>query len=189
MKTQSERTVQVENALELLNDGITSNNETKIKEALSQVDKGFNWNGLEVLKTIWSETKVEGNSILKNIETERAYNLQKLDCNCNDCGFLTRNLDAFNKSLKLHEKWQLGYFNGIKERLIETANFYKNKRGDLARWDTILDQVEKLKFQFDKSTCKISYGTCSKFNKDVSFLPNTCQIETQDCFVHRKDLM
>ena len=26
-----------------------------------------------------------------------------------------------------------------------------------------------------------------KFNKDVSFIPEACQIETQDCFKHRRE--
>jgi len=35
---------------------------------------------------------------------------------------------------------------------------------------------------------KLVYGFCIVFNlKRVSFSPNTCQIETQDCFEHRKD--
>lgn len=35
---------------------------------------------------------------------------------------------------------------------------------------------------------KLAFGNCSKFNnKPVSFFPNTCQIETQECFEHRKD--
>lgn len=31
------------------------------------------------------------------------------------------------------------------------------------------------------------YGFCKKDDCSVSFIPNTCQIETQDCFIHRKD--
>lgn len=31
------------------------------------------------------------------------------------------------------------------------------------------------------------YGSCTKLNKEVYFSPNTCQIETQKCFKHRKD--
>jgi hypothetical protein len=34
---------------------------------------------------------------------------------------------------------------------------------------------------------RIHYGYCNKFGKDVSFLPNTCQIDTQECFKHRRD--
>ncbi len=35
---------------------------------------------------------------------------------------------------------------------------------------------------------RIHYGYCDKFKKPVSFIPNVCQVETQECFVHRKDL-
>lgn len=33
---------------------------------------------------------------------------------------------------------------------------------------------------------RINYGNCEKFNKPVSFIPNTCQIDTQECFEHRR---
>ena len=33
----------------------------------------------------------------------------------------------------------------------------------------------------------LQFGSCSKLNKAVSFIPNTCQIHTQDCFEHRKN--
>jgi hypothetical protein len=33
---------------------------------------------------------------------------------------------------------------------------------------------------------RINYGNCTKFNKPVSFIPNHCQLETQNCFIHRK---
>ena len=32
----------------------------------------------------------------------------------------------------------------------------------------------------------LAYGNCSKLNKPVIFIPNVCQIETQNCFEHRK---
>ena len=32
----------------------------------------------------------------------------------------------------------------------------------------------------------LQFGKCSKLNKAISFIPNTCQIHTQDCFEHRK---
>jgi hypothetical protein len=34
---------------------------------------------------------------------------------------------------------------------------------------------------------RLNFGNCTKFNKDVSFIPVTCQVETQECFKHRKD--
>ncbi len=33
---------------------------------------------------------------------------------------------------------------------------------------------------------RMAFGDCVKFNKAVSFIPETCQIETQKCFEHRK---
>ena len=68
--------------------------------------------------------------------------LQKIDCNCNDCKHMVRNMDKFNSFNHLH--------------------------------------VGK------KNSLRVNYGRCLKFSKDVSFLPNTCQIDTQDCFDHRR---
>lgn len=33
---------------------------------------------------------------------------------------------------------------------------------------------------------RLTYGNCKKLIKPISFIPNVCQIETQDCFKHRK---
>lgn len=38
----------------------------------------------------------------------------------------------------------------------------------------------------EKASHRICYGNCTKFNKEVSFIPGTCQLETQDCFKHRR---
>lgn len=32
----------------------------------------------------------------------------------------------------------------------------------------------------------LQFGKCEKLNKDISFIPNTCQLDTQECFEHRK---
>jgi hypothetical protein len=48
-------------------------------------------------------------------------------------------------------------------------------------WDnTELHQNQK------NASHRIHYGKCSKLKKDVSFIPNTCQLETQQCFKNRK---
>ena len=65
-----------------------------------------------------------------------AYYLQLIDCNCNDCIYMVRDLTRFPEKGKPYP---------------------------------------------------INYGNCTKFDKKVSFIPNTCQIETQKCFKHRKD--
>lgn len=71
------------------------------------------------------------------MDKESIYQLQLIDCNCNDCIFMIR---------------------------------------DLSRPPT------------KNKPSPINYGHCSKFDKAVSFIPATCQIETQQCFKHRKDI-
>jgi hypothetical protein len=90
--------------------------------------------------------------------------LQNFDCNCNDCFFMKRDIDKYKESLKRHEKWQKDYFEN---------NKLKNPEN-------------KKQFIFDKSTCIIHYGFCEKLKKDVSFIPNIFQYETQKCFEHRR---
>lgn len=82
------------------------------------------------------------------MEKDSIIELQKLDCNCNDCIFLTRDFERYKSLDKL----------------------YTNKVG-----------------QVTNPSHRMNYGVCNKFNKQVSFIPNTCQIETQLCFVHRKE--
>lgn len=35
---------------------------------------------------------------------------------------------------------------------------------------------------------RLAYGDCSKFNKPVSFIPRTCQLHTQKCFINRRSI-
>ena len=44
-----------------------------------------------------------------------------------------------------------------------------------------------MRFQFDKKEAMINYGRCQKLDKDVQFIPNMCQIDTQVCFEHRNE--
>lgn len=46
-------------AINLLSDGLTSNNHTKTREALNMIDKNFSWEGLEVVKMEWDELLLE----------------------------------------------------------------------------------------------------------------------------------
>lgn len=77
-------------------------------------------------------------------DKESIYLLQKIDCNCNDCIHMIRDIEKRKQYDHLHE----GQLN---------------------------------------ASHRINYGDCNKFNNPVSFIPGTCQIETQHCFVHRKD--
>jgi hypothetical protein len=78
------------------------------------------------------------------MDKESIYELQKIDCNCNDCKFMIRDIEKRKQYDHLHEG-------------------QKN------------------------ASHRINYGKCSKFNKEVSFIPNHCQLDTQECFKHRKD--
>lgn len=116
--------------------------------------------------------------------------LQKLDSNCNDCKFLLRNTERFKESINQHHKWQLDYFNTIKQNLLDKADEYADKtkpKYDLKKAENLRREANKLKFQFSKKGCSINYGKCSKFDKDVSFIPNVLQLDTQGCFKHRRE--
>lgn len=116
-----------------------------------------------------------------------SYELQLIDTNCNDCIFMIRDQERFIKSLDMHYKMQSDEFNSNKQRLTDKAKWWRDVKGDLDKSDNLLNEVSKLKFQFDKKFAMINYGNCSKFNKQVSFIPNTCNPENQNCFKHRKD--
>jgi hypothetical protein len=48
-------------------------------------------------------------------------------------------------------------------------------------------KVHKASFEGTGLMDSLQFGKCSKLNKSVSFIPNTCQLETQDCFKNRKE--
>lgn len=74
---------------------------------------------------------------------EGIYLLQEIDCNCNDCVFMVRDIEKRKSFDHLH----VGEEN---------------------------------------ASHRVNYGDCTKLKKSVSFIPNTCQIETQNCFEHRR---
>lgn len=97
---------------------------------------------------------------------ESAHELQLIDCNCNDCKYMVRDFDKFKASKAKHYKWQLDYFNLCKSKASP-------------------EDASKMRFEFDSSSVAIHFGYCQKLSKQVSFIPVTCQIETQQCFKHR----
>ena len=111
--------------------------------------------------------------------------LQQLDCNCNDCTSMIRDIDKYKESLTKHHKWQLDYFNTIRDGLIKKAEEWK-LRGFQEKYEAVKKESNKMKFQFNRNEALINYGKCYKFNKEVSFIPNTLQLDTQDCFTHRR---
>ena len=118
------------------------------------------------------------------MDKESIYQLQCLDCNCNDCMFMARDSFKRKESLELHKKWQLDYFNAIRNKLYEKAEKWKLK-GFLDKWESVKDEADKMRFEFNPSDAALHYGNCEKFNKPMSFIPAICQMETQECFEHR----
>jgi hypothetical protein len=98
--------------------------------------------------------------------------LQKIDCNCNNCWYMTRDFEEF-------EKW------AVWNHSIQFSEFERKKNAMLLIPE-LKAKAHKLKFQFSKDKL-LNYGFCNKFNKAISWIPDTCQIETQNCFVHRTE--
>lgn len=111
---------------------------------------------------------------------------QKIDCNCNDCVFMQRDMVKFQQSLELHKKWEEDHFENEREKLIDKSIKYAYQ-DEPNKANQVFKEASKMKFIFNKSSAIINYGHCQKLNKDVSFVPNTCQIDTQECFKHRRD--
>lgn len=99
--------------------------------------------------------------------------LQLIDCNCNDCYFMQRDFAAYQEKLDRHNADRLYKWEVQKKRLL--ASGAKES----------IQEANKMKFQKD-SKINEGFGLCTKFNKNVTFIPATCQIHTQKCFEHRK---
>ena len=111
--------------------------------------------------------------------------LQQLDCNCSDCGFLERSLANRQRHVDTHYDWQKHHFNELRLRKIEKAEeWIRKEQKDKAK--VLLNEARKMEFVYDEGRCSLGFGKCTKFNKQVSFVPNTLQLDTQECFVHRK---
>jgi len=80
---------------------------------------------------------------------ESVIELQKIDCNCNDCKHLERDIAKYNSFNHLYEN------NG----------------------------------RIEHPSYRPQYGRCVRLDKDVSFIPNVCQVETQECFKHRREIL
>lgn len=99
---------------------------------------------------------------------------------------MIRSLKRFQQSLDDHHRWQFDYFTTIRNKKLERIKEFKLK-GELDKALTLQKEVDKMKFQFNRKECMINFGHCSKFDKPVTFIPNTCQLDTQICFSHRND--
>ncbi len=121
--------------------------------------------------------------------SESIIELQKIDCNCNNCIYLERNFDKYNKWLEWRKQLQFNDFEKAKNKAIQDAQRHIDNaidENDLKAAKGNMRVALKMSFQFDKVGV-ISYGNCTKLNKEITFIPDLCQVETQTCFKHRKD--
>lgn len=95
-----------------------------------------------------------------------------------------RDMTTWQKWHDWHYAIELAEFEQAKDKAIKEALSIT----DEANRNGMLRIANKMQFQFNK-TKLICYGKCSRFGKEVTFLPSTCQLDTQRCFVHRKDMM
>ncbi len=112
--------------------------------------------------------------------------LQKLDCNCNDCKFMKRDQVKFNESLTTHDAWQLWEWQNKRENLWKKAD-EKYKEQDFQNGFQLENEANTMVYQFNKKECTINFGICEKYNKPISFLPGILQFDTQECFKHRRE--
>jgi len=128
--------------------------------------------------------------------------LQKLDCNCNDCVFMDRDIVEFKLWAGYTEYLQYISFARKRRKQLKSASnlvygeysrgkFIEPTERDIRQGKNIETEARKMSFQFDKAQLTLNYGIClnrkGKWNQPVSFLPNTFQSDTQQCFKHRRD--
>lgn len=114
---------------------------------------------------------------------ESRYELQKIDCNCNDCIFMVRDSNKFDEVVKQDHADQEFLFANKKRRAIEKAQI--TMKTNEAKGTIALKAAQDLKYAY-QGGIKLNYGHCNHFDKEVSFQPNVLQLETQTCFVHRR---
>lgn len=115
---------------------------------------------------------------------ESIIELQKIDYNCNDCKFMERDMELY----KQWDVWRLQYqqylFGLRKAHALDVAIRLNNEDPQNPAYIEMVWDALEMVFVFEMN--KINYGNCLKFTKPVTFMPGTCQIETQGCFEHRR---
>jgi hypothetical protein len=130
---------------------------------------------------------------------ESIIELQKIDCNCNDCKYLFRLLDKQNNVLNNDKISQEEIFYLVKDKrsndikdnigsLIKNKELIKNADVLINKQRNKLKVIEGEKYGYQGQRTPCLYGVCCKFNKEVTFIANTCQLETQNCFEHRRNI-
>lgn len=128
---------------------------------------------------------------------ESIYELQKIDCNCNDCKHLTRLFNKQNNILAEDKILDEEIFYLVKDRkakdiqdgidnLIKNKHLINDYERKLDKYKNKLKVLLATKYGYQGQKTPIQYGVCQKLDKEVTFIPNTLQPETQNCFEHRR---
>ena len=94
---------------------------------------------------------------------------------------MERDFEKFKKWELIEKRRQYDLFEKARIKAVGIADACEDPAGK----KTLMSIAGKMVFVFDRQYL-IHYGNCSKLVKKVSFIPNTCQIETQRCFEHRR---
>ena len=118
---------------------------------------------------------------------ESKYEEQKINCNCNDCIYLERDFIALEESKKRNRSyyaWSYKYRRCNKLKRAKKA--LEGTETNQKRHDALLEERSNLSLDTSFRS-GLSFGKCRKLEKDITFIPNLLQIETQGCFKHRLD--
>ncbi len=114
--------------------------------------------------------------------------LQNIDCNCNNCKHMQRDMETFAKWRSFHFDMQQEMFGKRKTKAINDAlalvATHPTEPSIKKAYNELLRKAWEMEFVFEKN--KINYGVCSLFDKSVSFMTDTCQLDTQHCFENRR---
>jgi hypothetical protein len=100
---------------------------------------------------------------------------------------MIRDNNRLKDSKELHRKWAESSWKRRREKVLSAAKDAK-ERGNTSSYEELMKEYKSLKPDYSY-TSKILYGTCEPVNEEISFIPNTCQLHTQDCFQHRRTII
>lgn len=110
--------------------------------------------------------------------------LQKIDCNCNDCKFFVRDMDALKASKQFHRDYCAWSYRVRRQYCWDEAQKALAK-GEQKRHDEMMRQRRIVTVDTGYKTGLV-FGNCAKLNKPITTVPNVCQPDTQQCFEHRR---
>lgn len=117
------------------------------------------------------------------------YLLQCVDCNCNDCRWMVRDLDKYRAAQELRKGIMTDHFHTLNQKEKETA-LEKVKAGktDIDTFNRTIREIDSRQYVHSTPNPQINYGRCTHPDygpKDVNFLPTTFSGDTRHCFEHR----